>query len=68
MDDQTKTHYSAHAESVSAGYARAHASEDLLSTFRGCRKILDLGCGNGRDLAALLRDGKDLRAISCRVH
>lgn len=63
MDNQTQAYYSSHAESASAGYGRVHASEDLLTTFRDCRKILDLGCGSGRDLAALLKAGKDAYGV-----
>lgn len=63
MDDRTKAHYSAHAESVSANYVSVRPSDDLLFAFRECRKILDLGCGSGRDLAALLKAGKDAYGV-----
>ena len=59
MDDLTKAFYETHAASVAAGYSRAEVAMDLLAGFSDCRKVLDLGCGNGRDLAALLRGGKD---------
>ena len=59
MDAKTKAFYATHAERLSASYSRGGVAADLLAAFRECRKILDLGCGNGRDLAALLSAGKD---------
>jgi SAM-dependent methyltransferase/SOS-response transcriptional repressor LexA len=59
MDAKTKAFYATHAERLSASYSSAGVAADLLATFHECRKILDLGCGSGRDLAALLLAGKD---------
>jgi SAM-dependent methyltransferase/SOS-response transcriptional repressor LexA len=63
MDDLTKAFYATHATRVAAGYSRAEVAMDLLAVFSDCRKVLDLGCGSGRDLAALLRGGKDAYGV-----
>jgi SAM-dependent methyltransferase/phage repressor protein C with HTH and peptisase S24 domain len=39
------------------------AGVNLESTFEGKSKILDVGCGTGRDLAFLLRQGKDAYGV-----
>ncbi len=59
MDAQTKSFYATQAEHLGTLYARGGDTADLLAAFQGCRRILDLGCGSGRDLAALLLAGKD---------
>ena len=63
MDDQTKAFYATCAKRVDDAYSRAEVAKDLLSVFGDCQKILDVGCGNGRDLAALLRGGKDAYGV-----
>lgn len=55
MEAQTKAFYATHAERGRALYLMGACADDLLAAFRDCRKILDLGCGSGRDLAASLQ-------------
>lgn len=62
MDEQTRYFYSKNSKGLGAGYARASSGE-LLRFFDGCRKILDVGCGSGKDLAAFLRAGKDAYGV-----
>lgn len=47
---------------VSSDYA-----DRLERSFQGCRKILDVGCGTGRDLACLLRKGKDAYGMDSSI-
>lgn len=58
MDANTKAFYATHAQRLGNLYSSGGDAADLRAIFRDCRKILDLGCGTGRDLAALLRAGK----------
>jgi len=59
MDAKTKGFYATHADQLGALYSQSGAADDLMASFRDCQKVLDLGCGSGRDLAVLLRAGKD---------
>lgn len=61
MDAQTSAYYSECARRLVAEYARVSPEFEgrLLRTFETCRRILDVGCGTGRDLGLLLKNGKD---------
>jgi len=63
MDEQTRGFYSKNSKRLGADYARSASTGEMLVFFGACRKILDVGCGNGRDLAALLRAGKDAYGV-----
>jgi len=60
-DKKTSAFYRDNARSLAARSSGVlnRTGDRLERTFEGCRKILDLGCGTGRDLAYLLRKGKD---------
>lgn len=59
MDPQTLDYYAAHAEMVAQRYESAPSSLALRfsSVFSQGGRILDIGCGSGRDLAELVRQG-----------
>ena len=61
MDAKTSIFYSKNAGKLAGQYATAlPLLEDRLNTvFARCRKILDVGCGTGRDLSFFLGKGKD---------
>jgi SAM-dependent methyltransferase/SOS-response transcriptional repressor LexA len=65
MDAKTSVFYSQNAGKLAGQYAPAlHALEDLLATvFARSHKILDVGCGTGRDLSFLLSKGKDAYGV-----
>lgn len=65
MDAQTSEFYSGNALRLASGYSDvAPEFEDrLLRTFEKCRRILDVGCGTGRDLGFLLKKGKDVIGV-----
>jgi len=61
MDVPTSAFYSKNAEGLASQYrdAGVEYEERLLHAFGKARKILDVGCGTGRDVCFLLRKGKD---------
>lgn len=65
MDRETLSFYERNFDELSEVYSRESLDwqESLLHTFRNARKILDVGCGTGRDLAFFLRKGKDAYGI-----
>lgn len=65
MDTKTSVYYSQNASKLADQYASViHTFEDCLtSVFARAQKILDVGCGTGRDLAVLLGNGKDAYGV-----
>jgi len=61
MDHQTVNYYSENAISVAARYEAvvSNLSASFKVSFRPNSKLLDIGCGSGRDLALLARLGHD---------
>jgi len=61
MDALTADFYARNAAELKGRYGAddGRRGEELLRAFAGKRKILDVGCGTGRDVAFLLRKGKD---------
>jgi SAM-dependent methyltransferase/SOS-response transcriptional repressor LexA len=65
MDSETSVYYSQNASKLAEQYATVvHTLEDCLtSVFARSHKILDVGCGTGRDLSFLLGNGKDAYGV-----
>jgi ubiquinone/menaquinone biosynthesis C-methylase UbiE/SOS-response transcriptional repressor LexA len=65
LDTKTSTYYSRNAEQLAGKYATVlrQYEEHLITAFAKAHKILDVGCGTGRDLAWLLRMGKDAYGV-----
>lgn len=65
MDSETSAYYSQNASKLAEQYAKlVHTLEDCLaSVFARSHKILDVGCGTGRDLSSLLSNGKDAYGV-----
>jgi SAM-dependent methyltransferase/SOS-response transcriptional repressor LexA len=64
MDLKTSDYYSKNAEKLTEQYAGVIPLEDFLtSVFARSHKILDVGCGTGRDLAFLLGNRKDAYGV-----
>ena len=65
MDLRTSEFYSRNVAALRICYAQANKLqwERLLRAFAGKRKVLDVGCGTGRDLSLLLREGKDAYGV-----
>lgn len=61
MDEKTYNYYETHYEELTSRYESVvnSLSSHFLESFRPNTKILDIGCGSGRDLALLIRNGFD---------
>jgi SAM-dependent methyltransferase len=61
MDEKTASYYAKHASRLANAYSRAHDDyfRRLDDAFRECHRILDVGCGTGRDCLHFLNKGKD---------
>ena len=65
MDPKTSDYYSKNASKLAVEYASVDdtVKGHLTSVFAKSQKILDVGCGTGRDLAFLLGKGKDAYGV-----
>ena len=65
MDQRTLAYYNNHAPELAARYEQVSsiAVARFKSTFKQGSKILDVGCGSGRDLALLARTGFDVYGV-----
>lgn len=65
MDPQTAEFYSRHAADVAARYESAPSPVEpyFAAAFPAGGRVLDIGAGSGRDLAALIRAGYDGRGV-----
>lgn len=61
MDSNTLDYYSAHAVQLAQRYGEAPSSlgPRIASSVPTGGRVLDIGCGTGRDLAQLARQGFD---------
>jgi SAM-dependent methyltransferase len=66
MSDRTLVYYETHSAELASRYESVDmrdAHERLAATLPAGARLLELGCGTGRDAAALLALGYDIRAI-----
>jgi SAM-dependent methyltransferase len=66
MSDRTLAYYETHSAALASRYESVDMSakhEQLAATLPAGARLLELGCGTGRDAAALLAMGYDIRAI-----
>jgi len=65
MDNRTIEFYSHHAPDLSRSYVQVDAGieQHFDEAFEGFRRVLDVGCGTGRDVLELLRRGHDAYAM-----
>lgn len=65
MIDRTLLHYDQEAKNISSRYEKADMSwmyEIITGMFPAKSRLLELGCGSGRDAAILLKSGLDIIA------
>ncbi len=65
LDAQTLNYYSTHSQQLAGRYLSVNGgvSDYFADAFNGFGKILDIGCGSGRDLARLRQLGHDVAGI-----
>lgn len=65
MDHATLRYYAENARAIAARYESvvSKLSESFAAVFRPNSKILDVGCGSGRDLVALSALGHDCYGV-----
>lgn len=69
-DKRTIAYYDEQAEQLAENY---HAGDvtalhaRLMEAFSQCSRLLDLGCGSGREMAALFKCGFDVRGVDASV-
>jgi SAM-dependent methyltransferase len=63
MDDRTRAFYAHYANDLAGEAARSAMSRHFEAAFAPGTRILDVGCGSGRDLAALHAMGFDAWAV-----
>jgi SAM-dependent methyltransferase/SOS-response transcriptional repressor LexA len=65
MDAPTGAFYGRKARDLASAYERAHPDHlaRLDRAFASAQRLLDVGCGSGRDCLHLLRQGKDVHGV-----
>ena len=69
MDHQTLKYYSANASEIADRYesVTSSLSRHFETAFMRQSKVLDIGCGSGRDLSALSKLGHDCYGVDATV-
>ena len=65
MDNRTLTYYSCNADQVAGRYAisAGGVAQRFVHAFEKGMRLLDIGCGSGRDLNLLLESGYDAEGV-----
>lgn len=65
MDDQTLKYYSVNASAIADRYESvvSNLSQHFETAFTRQSRVLDVGCGSGRDLSALSKLGHDCYGV-----
>lgn len=66
MDQSTSQFYQENAEALTERYETAEVDsmhQMMLSIYSGFKKLLEVGCGSGRDAAFMIANGFDVTAI-----